>query len=245
MSRLDIRHLSVAAWAIVNMVLCVVIGQETGWGRHIHKAPPVAKVLAPDEVKLELLTEYNLPAMDKQYPQTLERPLFVPTRRPAPPIPPPPPPPKPTMKKGQFQLMGVMIFPENSYVLLREVANGKTYRLKRGQMVNGILLKEVAREKVVLTQYDEAEELIMKVQSSPKTPPPALLQAKPPASTRMNGTIDPLTLSPPRQRNKGEQSDSDSKPRALRPVMNIPGFSGAVTGTTEGREARRAGRFGP
>ena len=171
MSRLDIRHLSVATWAIVNMVLCVVIGQETGWGRHIHKAPPVAKVLAPDEVKLELLTEYNLPAMDKQYPQTLERPLFVPTRRPAPPIPPPPPPPpppKPTMKKGQFQLMGVMILPSSSYVMLRDISNGVTRKIEKGQTINGILLKDVEPERATLTQYDDSEMLLMKIQPSPK-----------------------------------------------------------------------------
>lgn len=176
MPRFDVRHLSFLAWAVVSAGLVAVIGDQVGWGDRLRLGMPVAEVLDPDAVGVDLLGEYSLPSLEKQYPLTLSRPLFVPTRRPPPPPPPPPPPqppPKPTMQKGQFQFVGAIILPETSYVVLRDVASGKTRRVEKGQTINGILIESVEPDRVTLTQYDDVEVVTMKVQPSGKGAPAA------------------------------------------------------------------------
>jgi hypothetical protein len=171
MLRLDIRHIAFAAWATASGGLGVLIGKDLDWGRRPRLDVPMASVLAPDSVGIDLLGEYKLVALDKNYQQTNERPLFVPSRRPAPPPPPPPPPappPKPTMQKGQFQMVGALILPEASYVWLREAAGGRTRRVEQGQTINGVLVQSVESETVTLTQYDESETVMMKVAPTPK-----------------------------------------------------------------------------
>ena len=169
MFRFDVRHLAVVTWMMANAGLVAVIGDETGWGKRLRLDLPVIVSLVPDAPALALLGEYAQPALEK-FPQTLQRPLFVPTRRPPPPPPPPEPPPKPTMRKGQFQLMGVMVLPETSYVILKDIASGKARRVELGQSINGILVQSVESERVILSQYDEIEAVVMKVDPSPKTP---------------------------------------------------------------------------
>lgn len=176
MPRLDVRHLAVIAWVAVCAGLALYIGERIGWGTRLRPAPPAAAVLKPDPVAPDLLAEYSLPDLEKNYLQILERPLFVPTRRPAPPPPPPPPPPKPTMQKGQFQLMGVMILPETSFAWLKEVAGGKTRKVEKGKTLNGILLSDVQPERVTLSQYDDTEVVAMKVQPSGQPSGPASAQ---------------------------------------------------------------------
>lgn len=189
MYRLDVRHIGVALLAAAIAGLVERIGEETDWGRALTPSTPAMPTQAPLPTSLSLLDDFSQPSLDKHYTQTLERPLFVPTRRPAPPLPPPPPPPpppKPTMQKGQFQLAGAMILPETSYVILRDVASGKMRRVEKGQTINGILVEAVEAEQVVLSQYDDSEVVTMKVAPSPAAPMSQPVQSgqavSPPAS---------------------------------------------------------------
>ena len=173
---LDVRHLAFLGWAALNTGLAVVIGDRLDWGGQPHLEVPEPVTMTAEPVTVTLPADFTLPAAEKHFRQTLERPLFVPSRRPPPPPPPPPPPeppPKPTMQKGQFQLMGTMILPEASYVVLRDVASGKTRRVEQGQTINGILIQSVEPERATLSQYDDIEVLVMKVAPSPKTASPA------------------------------------------------------------------------
>jgi hypothetical protein len=198
---LDGRHLAFALWLTCVAGLTVVVGRQTDWGRAIQLDPPRAAVLKPEKVDVALLGEYSLPSMDRKYPHTLGRPLFVPTRRPAPPPPPPPPPPKPTMQKGQFQMVGALILPETSFVWLRDVASGKTRRVEKGQSINGILVQEVAAEEVTLAQYDDTERVAMKVAPSPAgLPKPAAGAAATPAAGGGSVGFQPLPGAAPDQR---------------------------------------------
>ncbi len=169
MALVNIRQLALLAWALVNASLVISIGRELDWGENLHPILP-APVLHPSApVKIVLPPDYHLPVLEKVYSGTLERPLFVPTRRPAPP---PPPPPPPTMKKGQFQLLGTTITDELSVAIVKEVAGGKVRQLVLNQTINGLRLEQVEPDRIVFTQYNDSEELHLKIQPSPKAPPP-------------------------------------------------------------------------
>ncbi len=58
------------------------------------------------------------------------------------------------------------MLPESGYVLLKEIETGKTRRVEQGKTINGLLLEKIEQERVTLTQYDDAEEITMKVQPS-------------------------------------------------------------------------------
>lgn len=175
-------HLPAALWGGACIGLALVIGSlELDWGRQLHVPLPVLRKPVAKPVQAPLLPEFALPPLEQGYPETVNRPLFVVTRRPAPP-PPPPTQPKPVMQKGQFILLGVIIAKDVSVALLKEKSSGKTYRIKKGNDINGITLDKVEAEKVTLTQWDDTEDLILKIQPMPKpapAPAPAPVPARP------------------------------------------------------------------
>lgn len=167
----NIKSVALLAWALVNVALVLAIGSELGWGKHLHLPRPAPVVHRPVTAEITLPPDYRLPALDRAYAETLERPLFVPTRR----KPPPPPPPaveRPTMKKGQFLLLGTTITDELKAAIVKEVAGGKVRQVVLNQTINGLRLEQVEADSVVFTQYDDREELRLKIQPSPKAPPP-------------------------------------------------------------------------
>ena len=176
---LQLRNLPTALLLLLALLLLVTIGIEIDWGRRIISPLPQPK---PQETKLALAPlhpEFGLPPLEPTYAGVLERPLFVPTRRPPPP-PPPAVPPKPAMKKGQFVLVGVIFTKDKKVALLREIASGKVSRVEQGKEINGILVASMEREKVILKQWDDQEEIVLKIQPMPKilpTTPPLLPMA--------------------------------------------------------------------
>lgn len=163
-------------WLASSAALTAHIGQQTDWKLDGLPDTPKPRLLAAAPLQVEPLPDYRPPRLEKSYPGTLERPLFVPTRRKSPPPPPPAPvePPKPVMKKGQFQLLGTIITDEFSAAVLREVATGKLRQVELDRLINGLRLEQVSPDQVVFTQYDDSETLPLKVQPSPtKAAPPA------------------------------------------------------------------------
>ncbi len=184
MALVNTRQLALLAWALVNATLVIAIGGELDWGENLHPILP-APVLHPSApVKIVLPPDYHLPVREKVYARTLERPLFVPTRRPAPP---PPPPPPPTMQKGQFQLLGTTITDDFSIAIIKEISSGKVRQVFQGYTINGLQLDLVEPNRIVFSQYGDKEEIRLKIQPSPKpvsTPQgeqPAKLQGAPAA----------------------------------------------------------------
>lgn len=168
---LNSHTLAYLAWGLVNTGLVVQLGQQTQWGAQPALPVPVVAEQAPGKLEIETMPDYRLPALKKTFKETLTRPLFVPSRREAPPIPPPPPPPpppKPTMQKGQFQLMGTTITDEIKTAILKEIASGKERQVHQGYTINGIVLDLVEPDRVVFSQYDDREELSLKIQRSAK-----------------------------------------------------------------------------
>lgn len=176
---MNVRHLGMLAWGLANAGLVGGIATELApvAGRAV--VLPQPPVIQPAPVELVLYPDFRLPPPEKAFPVTLERPLFVPDRRKAPPIPPPPPPPPPTMKKGQFQLVGTIITDDLKAAYLRELAGGKVRQVQLGTIINGILLEQVEPDRVVLSQYDDHEELVLKIQPSPAKAAPVPAPGQP------------------------------------------------------------------
>jgi len=157
----------VALWGGAAAVLALVIGVE----HYLGSEEPAAVPRAPAKVAdARMLPPFTLAAADQVAPETAERPLFIPTRRPAPPAATV----QPTMRKGQFALTGVTVSSEASFAFLRELSTGKTKSVRKGAEVNGLRVDAVEPRRVVLRQGEETEDLFLAIQSPPKsaTPPP-------------------------------------------------------------------------
>jgi hypothetical protein len=147
--------------AAACILLAIVIGVEAGFGASLRDAlrPAGAKSALPTDAKL--LPPLIATAAEQSYPETTARPLFTPTRRPAPAVVAAAP--QPTFQKGQFVLAGVITVGDKRIAMLREKSNGRTHRVEPGKEVNGIKVADIQREQVTLAQGGEQEVLTLSV----------------------------------------------------------------------------------
>lgn len=167
MAPVNIKSLALKVWALVNASLVVLIGMELGWGEKLDQPMPVPAMRPSAPVDIAIAADFRLPEREKAYAETLERPLFVPSRRKSPP-PPSLLPPTPTMQKGQFQLLGTIITDEMKIAIVKEISSGKERQIVQGYTINGLQLDLVEATRIVFTQYDDQEEIRLKIQPSPK-----------------------------------------------------------------------------
>ena len=164
------RSVTLTVWLAAVAVVLALIGWETDWGRQLVRAPAVPAAIAPVPVELALLPDYRVEGGLEARQQTVERPVFVPTRRPAPPpVPVAQEAAKPRMQKGQFVLTGTAVVEQKSVAFLREAAGGKARTVRVGETVNGLLVAEVKPDRVRLTLGDDSEELVLVVAKGPRT----------------------------------------------------------------------------
>lgn len=107
------------------------------------------------------------------YNEISTRPLFVAARRPEAPVPMDSPPPEkpPAGSEKTFVLLGVMMAPNSTTVLLRpEEPNAKTVRVKPGETVGGWLLETAFPNRVVLRQGQTTQELTLVHPKKPARP---------------------------------------------------------------------------
>jgi hypothetical protein len=172
------RYVISATLGALLIVSMAVIGWETDWGRAIGGTSGYASVNKRASLDTRVLPQFALVPLfpsGSGYRETVERPLFIPTRRPAPVG-------NTTqmaMKKGQFRLAGTTVSEQISVAYLFETSTNKTLRVNRGAEVNGITVESVSANRVVLKQGDETEELFLRTSSSPKPPPPPPVAATP------------------------------------------------------------------
>ena len=152
------------------------IGLETRWGTSISPAPDVlvGKVNKSDDTSL--LPAFALPEIDAGFKETVERPLFLPTRRPVPIVTAAA---LPMMTKGKYRLAGTVVNQEVPVAFLVEIATGKSMRVVMGAEIlgSGISVASIDLARVVLKQGDETEELTLRTASSP--PPQAAAPSTP------------------------------------------------------------------
>ena len=178
----DARWRGILWWAVPLAALVLLLALETDWGRRLHRLPESPPTLEAKPVSAALLPEYQVEGGLAGHPETVNRTLFNPTRRPAP----------ATgadgrrqMQRGQFILTGTAVTGERNLAFLKEVAGGKSRSVRQGDQVNGLLVAEVRPDRVKLTLGDEFEDLLLKVAPGPKTtiaPPPV-----PPVATAPPG----------------------------------------------------------
>ena len=166
MDALQSRFGSLPVWLLVFAALAAVIGWETGWGRRVMPAPALGAAPAPQPVALALLPDYQIEGGVAVRRDTVERPAFVPTRRPAPA--PVQEAPRPKMPRGQFTLTGTAVVGEKQIAFLRETSGGRARTVRAGETINGVVVAEVKPDRVKLTLGDESEELVLKVASGPR-----------------------------------------------------------------------------
>lgn len=158
-----------AFWLILCGGLAAGIGMETNWGRQ-QQWPAETTVEPRAEFSEPALAEpFRLPPSD-QYVQITARPIFVVTRRPAP-ISPTSESAKSGMKKDQFILMGTTIAGGSKVAFLVEKAGNRNRVVAQGKEINGITVREVTADRVVLSQFGETETLVLKT----NRPPPVTL----------------------------------------------------------------------
>ena len=178
MSDLYLRVRAILWWLLPLAALVTLVAFETDLGRGLRLQAPPAAPVAAKPVGVSLLPEYTIDGGIASHSETVNRPLFVPTRRPAPvPVVEVA---KPRMQRGQYALTGTTVAGERSLAFLKEVNGGKSRTVKMGDTINGLLVAEVKPDRVRLTFGDEAEELVLRVAANPKmTPQPAMAAASP------------------------------------------------------------------
>ena len=83
------------------------------------------------------------------------------------------------MQKGQFILTGTVVVAEGKFAFLIEKAGNKSRVVAEGKQINGIMVKEVTKERVVLTQGDDMEVLDLKFNPPPPGAPGVVVPAPP------------------------------------------------------------------
>ena len=211
--------------AAVSILLAVVIGVEAGFGASLVDAmrPASGKPALPTDAKL--LPPMIATAAEQAYPETTARPLFTPTRRPAPELAAAP---QNTFQKGQFVLAGVIAVGDNRIAMLREKSNGRIHRVEQGKEVNGIKVTDVQREQVTLAQGGEQEVITMSVQRPTGAPPAAANQGPftpqvPPGAPQQPGVLPSGQLAP------GVAGGPFAAPAAAMPPP-VPGAPGNPAG---------------
>jgi hypothetical protein len=159
-------QLRAAVWWLVPLVLlALVIGWETGWGKAFVRHPAPAEPIAPKPVAASVLPEYTIPGGASAHTDMVQRTLFNPTRRPAPPVPEVA---ASKMQRGQFALTGTLVIDGKSTAFLKELQGNRSRRVLAGDNLNGMLVAEVKPDRVRLSLGDESEELFLKVGTNPR-----------------------------------------------------------------------------
>ncbi|MBK8322166.1 MAG: hypothetical protein IPL06_05385 [Betaproteobacteria bacterium] len=166
----------VAFWGGAAAVLAVAIGLEHYLGNEEPSGGPRPPAKVADA---RMLPPFTLAAADQFASETAARPLFTPTRRPAPPAATV----QATMRKGQFVLTGITVSAEASFAFLKEVSSGKTRSVRKGAEVNGLRVDAVEPRRVVLRQGEETEDLMLAIQVPPRTAAPAPAPGAPAAGS--------------------------------------------------------------
>jgi general secretion pathway protein N len=151
------RNPLMAALGLLCIVLAGIVLAEFAMPVSTTSSAAARKV-APAEAKL--LPPVMVSSAEQLYPETAARPLWIPTRRPAPAVVAAPA----SFQKGQFILQGVTIAGATRIALLKEKASGRIHRVEKGRDLNGLQVAEVEPEAVTLVQGGEREVINLVVQ---------------------------------------------------------------------------------
>jgi hypothetical protein len=156
-------------WLVPFAIVVAALGFETDWGRSLTPVEPVRSAAPAQPVTVALMPEYRIDGGLEARKDTVDRVLFNPTRRPAPPATQTANGGPSAMKRGQFTLTGTTVVGNTATAFLREVNGGKARSVRKGETLNGMTVAEVTSERVRLKQGDEFEDLQLKIAAGPRT----------------------------------------------------------------------------
>jgi hypothetical protein len=182
-------------WALPFALIAALVAWETDWGHGLKRVPALDAGATAQPVTIALLPEYAIGGIESRR-ETIDRTLFNPTRRPAPPQTAAAGMPK--LQTGQFVLTGTTVIDQKATALLREVNGGRSRRVQQGETINGMLVAEVRSDRVKLTVGPDAETLTLKVAVGPKTTiQPQVAVAPPPGGAPPPGAPPQQLTQPP------------------------------------------------
>jgi len=166
------RYPLVSALAIVAGLLALVLALEYASSAALHEKVSGAATSPGVPVQTKLLPPIAAVNPEQEYAETGARPLFSPTRRPAPALAQAN---AGSMAKGQFILTGVISAGGMKIALLREKASGRVVRVEQGKDVNGITVAQIEPEQVTLAQGGDQEVVpLLVTKGAPAAPTPAV-----------------------------------------------------------------------
>lgn len=162
------RNPLIAALALLAAGMAVVLAIQVSLVARTDSATPAKRGTATEP---RLLPPVPAVAPEQAYSETATRPLFVPTRRPAPELAIVA---APAFKRGQFTLQGVIIAGGNGTAMLREKSSGRIHRVEAGREINGVKVMKIDPHVVTLGVGEEREVVPLVVQrpGAGGAPPP-------------------------------------------------------------------------
>jgi type II secretory pathway component PulC len=252
--------MSLRTWAIIGGALALILLSTLVWEanreRSLRKQPP-KPVVAAQPLDVTLLPEFKTSALQERK-ATVERPLFVPTRRPAPLMDVVVEKEPSRIERGLFVLSGTAIHEQTRIAFLRNAKDNKPKTVHIGDVVEGMNVSVITPDRVVLTAGGQEEELLLRVVAGPRgavTPAAVAPQQQP---QQQQPQQQQPQQQQPRSRQRGQaalQQQSQSVQPAVVPPVNNPAptasaevapASARPTGSNRRRtEAERATGFEP
>lgn len=153
-----------ALLGFVGVALAVAIGLEAAFGSSLKSALDARATRRGVPAEAKLLPPLASIGAEQAYPETVARPLFIPTRRPAPEAPVAA---QGALQKGQYVLQGTIVVGDNRMAMLREKSTGKVTRVERGKEFNGMKVVAIEKEAVTLAVGSDEEKLVLNVLKPP------------------------------------------------------------------------------
>ncbi len=163
--------------------LAVALGFVTDWGNAFSATVAPSRAVAGKFDNASVLPDFRLQSETGTYAQISERPLLNPTRRPAPTqvVVAATEPPKPQVRRGLYQLIGVLDFGNGKIAQVREIASNRTRSVREGELLQEMTVKKVEETQVTLAFQGETDVIqLAKFTASGRVPQPAPPRPPPP-----------------------------------------------------------------
>ena len=233
-----------SALIAVAIALAVALGIETEWGSALTATATPTRSMTGKHDNAAVLPDFRLTSEATNYAQISERPLLNPTRKPAPTqlVVAATEPPRPQVRRGLYQLIGVMDLGTVKVAQVREIASNRTRSIREGDALQEMTVKKVDTTQVTLAFQGETDVLeLAKFTASgrvpqpiappqpPAPPPQPVMQAQPvaPVAVAVQPAIPPAVVQPtvpgPRVYPNGlvEVAPQSSEPRQVVNVVEM------------------------
>jgi hypothetical protein len=158
------------------IALAAALGIETDWGNALNASPPAQPSVAGKHDSARVLPDFRMSSENGTYAQISERPLLNPSRRPAPTqvVQSAPEPPKPQVRRGLYQLIGVIDLGNVKVAQVRELASNRTKSVREGDSLQEMTVKKVDATQITLAFQGETDVIeLAKYTASGRVPQPA------------------------------------------------------------------------